>query len=151
MTKLSTIRAFLEPKEIAVCGVSRNKKKFGRVVYDTLKEKGFKLYGVNPHMTKINGDPCFPDVSHLPGHVKNLYIVTPGKQTEEIVAKAIDKGISNIWIQQMSESSGAIDLAEKHGVALIKKECILKFAEPVTGVHKFHRFITKLFGMYPKD
>lgn len=151
MTKLSSINAFLEPKEMAVCGVSRNKKKFGRVVYDTLKERGFKLYGVNPNMTDIDGDPCFHDVSHLPGHVKYLYIVTPGKQTEGIVAKAIDKGIHNIWMQQMSESDEAIDLAEQNGISLIKKECILKFAEPVTGVHKFHRFLSKLFGMYPKD
>ena len=151
MTKLSSIQAFLEPKELAICGVSRNKKKFGRVVYDTLKERGFKLFAVNPNMTNIDGDQCYPDVSQLPGHVKYLYIVTPGKQTEEIVAKAIEKGIRNIWIQQMSESSGAVDLAEKNGIALIKKECILKFAEPVTGIHKFHRFLTTLFGMYPKD
>jgi predicted CoA-binding protein len=151
MTKLSSIQAFLGSKEIAVCGVSRNKKKFGRVVYDTLKGRGFKLYGVNPNMTDIDGDPCYPDVSQLPGHVKYLYIVTPGKQTEEIVAKAIEKGIRTIWIQQMSESPKAVELAEKNGITLIKKECILKFAEPITGIHKFHRFLTKLFGMYPKD
>jgi predicted CoA-binding protein len=151
MTKLSSIQAFLEPKEIAVCGVSRNKKKFGRVVYDTLKERGFKLYAVNPNMTSIDGDPCYPDVSQLPGQVKNLLILTAGNQTEGIVAKAVEKGIRNIWIQQMSESAGAINLAEKNGINLIKKECILKFAEPITGVHKFHRFLTRLFGMYPKD
>jgi hypothetical protein len=151
MTKLSTIQAFLAPKELAVCGVSRDKKKFGRVAYDTLKERGFKLYGVNPNMTEIDGDPCYADVSNLPEHVKNLYVVTNKTQTEEIIKKALDKGIRNIWIQQMAESPAAIDLAEKNGVQLIKKECILKFAEPVSGVHKFHRFLSRLFGMYPKD
>lgn len=151
MTKLSTIQEFLEPKELAVCGVSRNKKKFGRVVYDTLKERGFKLYPINPHMTDIEGEPCYTDVTQLPGNVKHLLIATPVSQTEEVVAKAISRGINNIWIQQMAESAAAIALAEKNGINLIKKECILKFAEPVTGVHKFHRFINKLFGTYPKD
>ena len=151
MTKLSTIQAFLAPKEMAVCGVSRDKKKFGRVVYNTLKERGFTLHGVNPNMTDIDGDPCYQDISQLPGHIKYLYVVTPGKQAEEIVKKAIDKGITNIWIQQNAESPAAIELAEKNGITLIKKECILKFAEPVTSIHKFHRFINKLFGMYPKD
>lgn len=150
MTKLSTIQTFLAPKEMAVCGVSRDKKKFGRVVYDTLKERGFKLYGVNPNMTDIDGDPCYPDVSQIPANVKYLYVVTPKNQTEEVVKKAVDKGITNIWIQQMAESPAAIELAEKNGVILIMKECILKFAEPITGVHKFHRFLSKLFGMYPK-
>lgn len=150
MTKLSSIQEFLKPKELAVCGVSRNKKKFGRVIYDTLKERGFKLYAINPHMTEIDGEPCYSDVSQLPGNIKNLLIATPSSQTEEIVSKAISKGINNIWIQQMSESPAAINLAEKNGINLIKKECILKFAEPVSSVHKFHRFLSKLFGTYPK-
>lgn len=151
MTKLSTIQEFLQPKELAVCGVSRNKKKFGRVVYDTLKEKGFKLYAVNPNMTDVDGEPCFADVSQLPVNVKHLLIATPVNQTEAVVAKAISKGITNIWIQQMAESASAIALAEKNGINLISKQCILKFAEPVSGVHKFHRFINKLFGTYPKN
>jgi predicted CoA-binding protein len=150
MTKLSSIQEFLKPKELAVCGVSRNKKKFGRVIYDTLKERGFKVYGINPHMTDIDGEPCFTDVSQLPINVKYLLIATPRNQTEEVVAKAIKKGINNIWIQQMSESASAIELAEKSGINLIKKECILKFAEPITGIHKFHQFLNKLFGSYPK-
>jgi predicted CoA-binding protein len=151
MTKLSSIQEFLKPKELAVCGVSRNKKKFGRVVYDTLKERGFKLYAINPNMAEIDGEPCFTDVSQLPGNVKHLLIATPSNQTEEVVSKAISKGINNIWIQQMAESTAAVNLAEKNGINLIKKQCILKFAEPVSGIHKFHRFINKLFGTYPKD
>jgi len=151
MTKLSSIQEFLKPKEMAVCGVSRNKKKFGRVVYDTLKERGFKLYAINPNMNEIDGEPCYADVSQLPVNVNHLLVATPVSQTEDVVAKVISKGINNIWIQQMAESKAAVDLAEKNGINLIKKECILKFAEPVTGVHKFHRFINKLFGTYPKD
>src|SRR4030043_2407088 len=110
MTKLSSIQAFLGSKEIAVCGVSRNKKKFGRVVYDTLKGRGFKLYGVNPNMTDIDGDPCYPDVSQLPGHVKYIYIVTPGKQTEEIVAKAGAETLPGLWKQHISQSPKAVEL-----------------------------------------
>jgi len=150
MIKLSTIQSFLEPKEMAICGVSRNTRKFGRVVYDSLKEKGYKVYPVNPNTTKINGDSCFRDVSELPFHVQYLYIVTPKSQTKAVIEKAIRKGIKNIWIQQMSETPDAIELAETNNIKLIYKQCIFKFAEPVTGVHKFHRLINKLFGTYPK-
>jgi predicted CoA-binding protein len=150
MTKLSTIQAFLEPKEMAVCGVSRNTKKFGRVVYDSLKEKGYKLYPVNPNTTEINGDTCYRDISELPAHVQYLYVVTPKEQTREVIEKAIGKGIQNIWIQQMSETPDAVELTKKNNINLIYKQCIFKFAEPVTSVHKFHRFMNKLFGTYPK-
>jgi len=150
MTKLNTIQSFLEPKEMAICGVSRNTKKFGRVVYDSLKEKGFTLYPVNPNTSEINGDTCFRDVSELPDHVQYMLIVTPKKQTKEVIEKAIGRGIKNIWIQQMSETPDAVELAKTNNINLIYKQCIFKFAEPVTGVHKFHKFINKLFGTYPK-
>jgi len=85
MIELATIESFLSPKKLAIIGVSRNPKKFGRQVYDTLKEKGFTVYGVNPNAENL---------------IHNL--------------------------------------------------CILMYASPVKGPHKFHRFLNKVFGKYPK-
>lgn len=150
MTSLSSIKSFLDSGEIAISGVSRNPKKFGRMVYDYLKKRDFKLYGVNPNADTINGDPCYKTIADLPGHITKLYIVTPKDQTLAVVQAAIDRGIRSIWIQQASETPEALEIARKHDVDLISKECIMKFAEPVEGVHKFHRFISKLFGGYPK-
>ena len=149
MTKLNTIQSFLEPKEMAICGVSRNTKKFGRVVYDSLKEKGFTLYPVNPNTSEINGDTCFRDVSELPDHVQYMLIVTPKKQTKEVIEKAIGRGIKNIWIQQMSDSKEAVKELEESGINYITKECILMHYKP-SGIHKFHKVIRKFFGRHPK-
>jgi predicted CoA-binding protein len=150
MTSLSSIKSFLDSREIAISGVSRNPKKFGRMVYEHLKKRDFKLYGVNPNTDKINGDPCYKTVADLPGHVTKLFIVTPKEQTLAVVQAAVNRGIRSIWIQQASETPAALELATKNNVDLISKECIMKFAEPVEGVHKFHRFISRLFGGYPK-
>lgn len=150
MVKLSTIEAFLEPQRMAFSGVSRNPKKFGRVVYDTLKKKGFVLFPVHPEATSIDGDKCIQNLSSLPDDIKHLYIVTPKDQTNLVVKEAIDKGIKQIWIQQTAETPEAIEMAEKNGITVISKKCILMFAKPVTSVHKFHRFFSKLFGAYPK-
>ena len=150
MIALNTIEAFLASKELAFCGASRNPKKFGRVVYDTLREKGFKLYPVHPFADEIAGDSCLKEISALPDEVKRLYIVTNKDQTADIVEQASRKGIHEIWIQQTSETPESIEIAEKHGITLIHKQCIMKFAEPVKGIHKFHRSISKLFGTYPK-
>jgi len=66
----------------------------------------------------LNGEPCYTECSQLPGNVKHLLIATPVSQTEEVVAKAISKGINNILIQQMAESAAAIELAEKMELTL---------------------------------
>ena len=150
MTQLQTIQDFLSTKKMAIAGVSRNPKKFGGAVYKQLTESGFTIYPINPNAEMIGETKCYPDVASLPAEVDRLFIVTPKKQTKSILEDAIKKGINKVWIQQMSHTDEAVNLAKEKNVDLITKECIFMFAEPVAGVHKFHRFFKKLFGSYPK-
>ena len=150
MIALNTIESFLAQKELAFCGASRNPKKFGRVVYDTLKEKGYKLHPVHPFTDEIAGDTCVKEIAGLPHEVKKLYIVTGKDQTTDIVEQAAKKGIREIWIQQSSDTPESIEIAEKYDITLIHKQCIMKFTDPVSGIHKFHRSINKIFGTLPK-
>jgi len=146
----SSIDSFLSSRKVAVAGVSRNPKKFGHLVFLKLKEKGFEVYPINPDADIIAGVPCFRSVGALPLNVHCLLIITPKKQTRNLVAEAIAKGIDNIWIQQMSETPEAIEVAGAHPVNLITKECILMHVDPVEGVHKVHRSIRRFFGLFPK-
>ena len=98
----------------------------------------------------INGETCYKDVTSLPGNVDRLYIVTPKDQTAGVMKEAAAKGIKNVWIQQKSEDEEAVRLAGENNINLIQKECMFKFVEPVSGPHAFHRFLSKLFGSYPK-
>ena len=146
----ASIDAFLSSKKLAVAGVSRDPKKFGHQVFKQLVEKGFEVYPINPGTDSIDGTPCFRSVSSLPLSVHSIVILTPKKQTRDVVAEAITKGIDSIWIQQMCDTPEAIELTRQHPVNLITKECILMHTDPVTGIHKFHRNIKRFFGLYPK-
>lgn len=146
----SSIESFLATRKIAVAGVSKDQKKFGHIVFKTLIEKGFEIFPINPTTDMIASTPCFRNVSALPVNVHNLLILTPRKQTHEVVAEAVRKGIDHIWIQRGSETRETVDLIKAHKINLITGECILMHADPVTGIHKFHRTLKKLFGMMPK-
>lgn len=150
MTTLNDIQKFLDPKKIAIAGVSRNPKKFGGAVFKELKEKGYELYPVNPNAEEIQGVKCYSDVSNLPENVKHLFIVTPRQETAAIANAAVKKGMEMVWIQQKSDTPEAVKTIEDAGIPLIYKRCILMFADPVKGPHGFHRFFVKLFGSYPK-
>jgi predicted CoA-binding protein len=143
------IESFLSTKKIAIAGVSRNPKKFGYVVFKELSRKGFDVYPINPNTSSLDGSPCFQSISALPSEVRSLLILTPKDQTTGLVKEAISTGISSIWIQQMSETPEALQIAEENKVNLISKQCILMWAEPVTGFHRFHRNLKKLFGLLP--
>jgi predicted CoA-binding protein len=138
---------FLTIKELAVAGTSRDPKKFGNIVFETLKSKGFKVVPVNPNAETINNEPCIKTIAEIPDHVKNLLIVVKSSETELIVNQAIEKGISAIWIQQGSETKSAVQKAQNAGIMVISGKCILMYANP-TGFHKFHMRINKFFGKY---
>ena len=68
------IQDFINLKNIAVVGVSRNDKKFGNLAYKELKERGYQVYAVNPAMKEFQGEPCYPDLSALQGKVDGVLL-----------------------------------------------------------------------------
>ncbi len=150
MNTLSEIQDFLQPKKLAIAGASRNPKKFGGIVFAELKKKGFELYPVHPVAVEIDGIACVRSVALLPEGVDHLYIVTPRDQTTGVVEQALRHGIRKIWIQQKSETPEALEMAMKQNVPVISGRCMMMFAEPVGSIHGFHRWLSKVFGGYPK-
>ena len=149
-TSKSQIDAFLSAGSIAIAGVSRHEKKFGRVVYNDLRKSGYDVLAINPNLKEIQGDKCYADINDLPEEVDSLLIVTPKTETDDVLRNAINKGIKNIWVQQSSDTDQTIKIAEEYNKEIIHKKCIFMFAEPVRGFHKFHRTIVKFLGQLPK-
>lgn len=150
MVTLNEIRKFLEPRKFAIAGASRNLKKFGGSILKELKENGFELYPINPNADEIQGIKCYKSVEDLPPDVDHLFIVTPKYETEIVARAAVEKGIKMVWIQQLSDTPEAVNIIEEAGIPLIHKKCIMMFASPVKSVHRFHGFLLKTFGGYPK-
>lgn len=147
MTKREIIDSFMESKALAVAGVSRNTKKFGYIIYKTIKEKGFQVTPINPVAEEIEGEPCVKSVMELAPDTQHILIATNKKDTARVLTEAIAKGIPNIWIQNGCESEEALKLAEEQRVNIISKACFLMYANP-TGFHKFHKTVTRFFGGY---
>src|SRR5450759_2574103 len=149
MTTLKQINEFLESQPIAMVGASRNPKKFGYSVFKELKEKGMKIIPVNPEAAEIMGEKSYPNVKVLPSDVQGIIVLTKKDQTASVVRDAKEKGIKQIWIQQMADSKEALDELKDSDINYITGECILMHFKP-HGFHKFHRSLKKLFGRYPK-
>lgn len=144
------INRFVAGKTIAIVGASRNEKSFSAEVAKHLAELNYKLWFVNPNYeTDEPQNSKVQSIKNLPKDVKHLLVLTPATETEAVVKQAIDKGMDNVWIQQKSETSAAIELALKNNVNLIHHQCIFMFTQP-TGIHKFHHRLKKIFGVMPK-
>jgi len=151
MTKnsLTTIDDFLRPKSFAFIGLSRDPKKFSRTVFKELLAKGYEIFPVNPNMDDVEGIKCYHDVADLPKTVRHGLFLTPKSNTAGAIENAIHHGFTHIWIQQGAETKESIEIAKQNSVKLVHSACIMMHANPA-GVHKFHRFLSKLFGAFPK-
>jgi predicted CoA-binding protein len=149
MTTLKQINEFLDSQPIALVGVSRNPKKFGYAVFKELKEKGMKVVPVNPLAEEIMGVKSYSSVKMLPPEVQSIIVFTKKNITASVIRDAKEKGIKQIWIQQMADSKEALEELKNTEINLITGECILMHYKP-NSIHKFHGSIRKFFRLFPK-
>jgi len=149
MVTLKQIEEFLASEPIAMVGASRNPRKFGFMAFRELKEKGLNIIPVNRNAAEIHQVKAYPGIASLPPEVRGLLIMTQKRETAEAVREAKARGFKQIWIQQSSESTEALQELEGTDINYITGECILMYHKP-HGIHKFHRAILKFFRRYPK-
>jgi uncharacterized protein len=147
---IESVECFLNQDNIAIAGVSRKAAKFGNTIFKELRSRGKNLFPIHPEMEFFEGVGCVKSIEALPPEVTALVLCTRPENIVGLVKQACEKGINHIWLQQGAQSDEAIDYARSRNVNIIHRECILMFADPVTSIHKFHRGINKLFGIYPK-
>jgi len=120
------INEFLDKRNVfAVIGVSKNKEKYGNRVYFDLKHAGYTVYPINPNVSEVSGDRCYPRLMSLPVLPDVVDIVVPPKITEETVKECKDLGIEKVWMQPGSESDEAIRFCRENSIKVLYGVCVM--------------------------
>lgn len=146
---MEEVRKFLDAKNYIFYGISSNKSKFGNSVVKHLVRSGSKVYPVHPEINDIEGVKCYKSINEIESIPDSAIILLSPENTEKVLPDIVNAGIKNIWIQQRSESEKAIAYCADNGINLIHGECILMFSEPVTFIHKIHKWINGIAGRLP--
>ena len=142
---------FFTASPLAIAGVSRDTKKFGNAVFKTLLDRGLKVYALNPNIGEVNGQPCYKKINDLPEKARSMIILTKEDKALPILEEAVASGIRNFWFHNKVKDTAILKIIEENNLNLIQGECILMFAPPVTGFHKFHRFLRGITGRLPAN
>jgi uncharacterized protein len=126
MTTQEDAAGFLAQNKIAVVGASRNRAKYGNIVYRNLKELGYRVFAVNPVAKTIEDDPCFPNLRSIPEAVDAAIFIVPPIRTEAVVKEALELGIRYFWMQPGAESEAAVRMAQENGAHVVSGLCILR-------------------------
>jgi predicted CoA-binding protein len=150
MITKAAIDGVLSQEVLAVAGASNNPNKFGHIAYKELKAKGYRVLPVNPNAPTIDSDPCYPSLQALPEKVGGLVVITQPEVTEKLVHEAASLGIKNIWMQQGSESSAAVQFCQENGINVVSGECIMMYQAHPAFPHNLHKFIKFALGGKPR-
>jgi acetyl coenzyme A synthetase (ADP forming)-like protein len=90
----ASMRAFFEPRTVAIVGASRERGKIGAEILHNMLRDGFmgRLFAVNPNANAIDGVPAVKTVSEIPGDVDLVVISVPAGKVIEVVDDCIAKG-----------------------------------------------------------
>jgi uncharacterized protein len=147
-SNIKTNRAefFNNVKSFAVVGVSENKAKFGAAACRELKTRGFKVYPIHPTLGTFDGDICFHSLADLPIVPDCALVTIKPAHALEVVRQIAQRGTKKVWFQQGKNFSEAITLADQLGLQSVHGRCVLMYAGEVTGMHRFHRALSRFFG-----
>jgi uncharacterized protein len=120
---MSVIDEMLAKKVWAVV-VSNDKFKFGYRVYERLRNAGYTVYGINPHLEELDGEKIYPDLASLPEVPEVVNFVVPPSVTEELILQCAEKGIRYCWLQPGSDSRKALALAADNNVEA-RRSCVM--------------------------
>ena len=119
------ISEFPKYRKWAVVGVSEDREKYGNKIYRDLRNAGYTVFAVNPKLSTVEGDPCYPSLKDLPEVPDVVDLVVPPAVGLKVVEECLSLGIQRIWFQPGSESEEAVKRAQDGGMEVVYDACIM--------------------------
>ncbi|MBD3362238.1 hypothetical protein GF362_00785 [Candidatus Dojkabacteria bacterium] len=133
----NNINNLLNPKSIAVVGVSKDVTKLGAIIYNNIIDSGYEgeLYAVNPKYEELFDKRCYPSVGAIDGDVEIVIFVIPAKFIAEALKEAaeqkgikgaviISAGFKEIGEEGKKKEEEIIEIASKYGVRILGPNCL---------------------------
>jgi acyl-CoA synthetase (NDP forming) len=137
-------------RRIAVIGASDEPNRIAGRPIDFLRRSGFdgQIYPVNPRRTTVQGLPCYPHVSDIPGEIDVAIVAVPAGDVPATVRAVAAKGgkAAIVYSSGFAEVGGAgaalqaelVRVAREVGVRVIGPNC--------QGLAAFHQHLNLTFS-----
>ncbi|MCK9407826.1 MAG: CoA-binding protein [Bacteriovoracaceae bacterium] len=117
-------KLLIDAKTIAVVGASPKPWRDSGAIAEFLKNKGYKVYPVNPQYQEVLGMKCYPDLKSVPEKIDIVDIFRNPDEVEPVIDEAITVGANAVWMQLNVVNETAAGKAEKAGLAVVMDRCI---------------------------
>ena len=113
------------PRTIAVIGLSEEPSKPSHYVSAYMQQNGYKIYPVNPSISKVLGEKSYASLSDLPIKPEIVDVFRLPKFISAIVEEMLQLGLPNLWVQQGIVNLEAAHRAEAGAMHVVMDRCIM--------------------------
>ena len=116
-------------RDIAVVGISSKPERASHEVAAYLQRCGYHVIPINPGLSEVLGEPCFPSLSAYGKPVDIVDIFRNSDAVPPIVDEAIATGARCVWMQEGVAHEAAAEKAKLVGLTVVQDLCIKKVLE----------------------
>lgn len=114
-----------ESRTLAVVGLSDDPGKPSYSVSAYMQAQGFRILPVNPGISRVLGEVCYPTLSSLPKKPDVVNVFRLPRFIPDIVEEMIQLHLGNLWVQLGIRHPEAAARAESCGINVVMDRCIL--------------------------
>lgn len=118
------LKLLTESKTIAVVGASPKPWRDSGSIAEYLKNKGYRVFPVNPQYQEVLGMKCYPDLKSVPEKIDIVDIFRNPDEVMPVIDEAIAVGAKSVWMQLNVVNEAAAAKAEKAGLTVVMDLCI---------------------------
>ena len=120
-------------RTIAVVGASKNPTKDAYTVPLFMKERGYKIFPINPTADEIVGERSYPSLADLPSDLANMVelvdVFRPSEELPQVAQQVVDMHRKYgrpfvFWAQLGLENEDAKELLARNKIPYIMNACL---------------------------
>jgi len=119
-------RILREYRRIAVVGISDRPERDSYRVAAYLAQAGYVIIPVNPNVTQVLGERCWPTLDDVPTPIEVVDVFRRSELVEPVVDAAIRVGAKAVWMQDGVVNETAAATARAAGLLVVMDRCMLR-------------------------
>ncbi len=113
-------------RKVALIGATSNPSKYGNIIFNDLKSKGYDVIPVHPALTELQGEKVWNNIDEIPGNIDLYIFVVPWKSGFETLKKLVKSGKKKFWFQPGAWAPVIGEYLEKlEDIKFSYNECIM--------------------------
>ncbi|MBF2077722.1 MAG: CoA-binding protein [Synechococcales cyanobacterium T60_A2020_003] len=121
----ATLRTLLrQTRTIALVGHSHKPHRASYQIAAFLRDAGYRVYPVNPVLSTIDGELCYPTLNAIPDSIDLVNVFRRSEFLPEIAEAAIAIGAKMFWAQLGIQDDATAQRLTAAGITPIMDRCI---------------------------